>query len=61
MKKRVYLSALFSFIVLALFTACSNDDNINNTKGIDVSKQITFKMNFVDYNTKYGSRKQKMA
>lgn len=51
MKKRVYLSALFSFIVLALFTACSNDDNINNTKGIDVSKQITFKMNFVDYNT----------
>lgn len=51
MKKRVYLSALFSFIVLALFTACSNDDNINNTKGIDVAKQITFKMNFVDYNT----------
>lgn len=51
MKKRVYLSTLFSIMLLAIITACSNDENINSTKAVDVSKQITFKMDFVDYNT----------
>ena len=50
MKKRVYLSTLFSIMLLAIITACSNDENINSTKAVDVSKQITFKMDFVDYN-----------
>lgn len=50
MKKKFYLSALFSAILLNLFTACSNDDNIDNKQTVDVAKQITFKMDFIDYN-----------
>lgn len=50
MKKRVYLSALFSAMFLILFSACSSDENMDKGQTVDVSKNIIFKMNFVDYN-----------
>lgn len=50
MKKRVYLSALFSAMLLILFSACSSDENMNKGQTVDVAKNIIFKMNFVDYN-----------
>lgn len=33
-----------------MFTACSSDENIGSKQTVDVAKQITFKMDFVDYN-----------
>ena len=50
MKKRVYLSALFSAMLLILFSACSSDENMDKGQTVDVAKNIIFKMNFVDYN-----------
>lgn len=50
MKKRVYLATLFCATLLTLFTACSSDENIGSKQTVDVAKQITFKMDFVDYN-----------
>lgn len=50
MKKRVYLSALFSAMFLILFSACSSDENMDKAQTVDVAKNIIFKMNFVDYN-----------
>ena len=50
MKKRVYLSALFSAMFLILFSACSSDENMDKGQTVDVAKNIIFKMNFVDYN-----------
>lgn len=50
MKKRVYLTTLFCATLLTLFTACSSDENIGSKQTVDVAKQITFKMDFVDYN-----------
>lgn len=50
MKKRVYLATLFYATLLTLFTACSSDENIGSKQTVDVAKQITFKMDFVDYN-----------
>lgn len=51
MKKRVYLSALFSAMFLILFSACSSEENMDKGQTVDVAKNIIFKMNFVDYNT----------
>ena len=51
MKKRVYLSALFSAMLLILFSACSSDEDMDKGQTVDVAKNIIFKMNFVDYNT----------
>ena len=50
MKKRVYLSALFSAMLLILFSACSSEENMDKAQTVDVAKNIIFKMNFVDYN-----------
>ena len=50
MKKRVYLSALFSAMLLILFSACSSDENMDKAQTVDVAKNIIFKMNFIDYN-----------
>lgn len=50
MKKRVYLSALFSAMFLILFSACSSEENMDKGQTVDVAKNIIFKLNFVDYN-----------
>ena len=50
--KKQYFLAIAMFMLLTVFAACSNDDNLDNGKGkVDVASKFEFPVTFADYNS----------
>lgn len=50
--KKQYFLAIAMFMLLTVFAACSNDENLDNGKGkVDVASKFEFPVTFADYNS----------